>query len=101
MVQSLLFSLLFCVILGVFGGPFISTSQFSALFDFYEELDGANWTWLTPYNVTGVPWNFSSPVNNPCQQNWQGMILVKGSCLLLQVLDATAALPFVTSLPLI
>jgi Leucine-rich repeat (LRR) protein len=51
-----------------------SASEYSALQDFYNSTNGVDWIWETPYEVYGVPWNFSGPSSkNPCLENWQGV----------------------------
>lgn len=62
---------------GVHGGE-VPQVQISGLYSLYESTIGENWTWQTNYSVHGIPWNFSSNVNsifvnNPCQDNWQGL----------------------------
>jgi hypothetical protein len=49
----------------------IPFSEWSALRDFYEATNGINWSW----KGTGNVWDFSSQlVNNPCRDNWSGII---------------------------
>jgi Leucine-rich repeat (LRR) protein len=49
----------------------LSDQEFNALHDLYNSTYGEGWVWQ---NVSSsVPWNFSIPNVNPCEDKWQGV----------------------------
>lgn len=55
--------------------PNLPASEYSALHDLYDALDGPNWR-LRNKNVSrdGVAWNFTGGDHNPCIEGWQAII---------------------------
>ena len=47
-------------------------TEYYALYDIYNEMNGINWRWTLRDNST--MWNFTSPaINNPCIEKWDGI----------------------------
>jgi hypothetical protein len=60
----------------------LPSDEYDALYELYNSTSGANWNWVSPFStLTGYPWNFTSPEQNPCSLDypWQG-IYCSSSC---------------------
>lgn len=59
------------------------TTEFDALYDFYQTLNGSHWLWQEPPSEYGNVWNFTtlnSSLSCPCTDRWQGITcFVNGS----------------------
>jgi Leucine-rich repeat (LRR) protein len=51
--------------------PPLEVSQYNALHDFYNATNGPSWKWTN--SSISVPWNFSDPDSDPCEDHWQGL----------------------------
>jgi hypothetical protein len=51
--------------------PPLPTSQYDALYDLYNATNGRFWKWNNHSNA--IPWDFSNPHANPCEDKWQGL----------------------------
>lgn len=60
---------------------FFKSTDYLALYEFYNATQGNSWTWDTPYSLYGIPWDFNLNLteSNPCAANWQGLNC-SGSC---------------------
>lgn len=53
----------------------LSNTEFIALETFYNATNGPFWIWhnISFQQTNSIPWNFSIPNVNPCEDNWQGL----------------------------
>lgn len=89
------FFVIFVIIIGQISSSIkcpICSSQYSKLSNFFDELNGRNWTWKD----SGRLWSFDadSP-SDPCTESWQGIScnycsLVSQNCSLLSGLNLTS-----------
>jgi Leucine-rich repeat (LRR) protein/Na+-transporting methylmalonyl-CoA/oxaloacetate decarboxylase gamma subunit len=52
--------------------PTLSSSQYYALYDFYNATNGTDWRWRNE-SLSGNIWDFSDSTINPCLHDWQGL----------------------------
>jgi Leucine-rich repeat (LRR) protein/uncharacterized membrane protein len=71
--------------------PSLPSNEFTALWDFYNSLNGDYWYWsrMSVNNKNGTRWNFSEPDPNPCS-GWYGLIC---NCTLFSCHLSNLALP--------
>ena len=49
----------------------LSPKQYNALQLLYDSTEGLNWVY--PSDGQSVPWNFSDPSSDPCEDHWSGV----------------------------
>ena len=54
------------------GNNNISPLERQALQDLYDSTDGSHWDYNNVFS-TGIPWDFSNPDANPCDEHWYGV----------------------------
>jgi hypothetical protein len=50
----------------------ISPLERQALHDLYDSTNGPNW-YYNDVSSSGIPWDFTNPDANPCDENWYGV----------------------------
>lgn len=71
----------------------LPSSQYQALYSFYNSTNGEGWNWKLPYSTMGYPWSFTSGTINsdPCSSNypWQGVycssVCTSKSCSVIEI----------------
>lgn len=51
----------------------LTSSEYDALYDFYNYLGGHAWYWTNLPQKNSSIWNFSNSLSDPCSNNWYGL----------------------------